>query len=137
MGPLFKYLIGFRFGAGRRINLLQLADGKRSLLRIWSLERRIKIGQIRLPVPQLLDDQPHLKSPVAQMNVADHMVSQEFSQTLYALANYRRAQVSHMKRLGHIGPAVVHNDGFFFLRLLHSKLRGGRHFSHIARQEFL
>ena len=44
------------------------------------------------------------------MGVALDLVAEEAGQALEALADDRGPQVTHMHRLGHIGPAVVDHD---------------------------
>ena len=135
MGSVLKRLVRLGLGAGRRIDLLQLADGKGRLLRVGPCMIRIKIGKLRLPVPQLLDDQSHLKAPVPQVDVSDHLMAHKGSQPLYALADHGGTQMAYMKGLGYIGPAVIHNNRFFFLRLLKPQLVSFRHLFHIAGQK--
>ena len=56
------------------------------------------------------DDQSHLQTPVSQMYITNHIVSHEFTDALYTLSDDSRTQVSYMKRLGHIGSAVIHDN---------------------------
>ena len=110
VGSRAEFLVCLRLCTGRRVDLFQLTDGKRRLLRILSGIGLVKIGKLRLSVAEFLNDQAHLKSPVSQMNVADHLMSQETSHPLNALADHSRTEMAHVQRLCHIGSAVIHND---------------------------
>ena len=72
---LLESLVYFRLAAGSRVDILQLADGKRRLGRIFSGVVFIEINQIRLAVTQFLDDEAHLQAPVTKMYVTDHVVA--------------------------------------------------------------
>ena len=72
---LLECLVHLGFAACGRVDVLQLADGKRRLGRILSGIGFIEINEIRLTVAQLLDDESHLQAPVAQMYIADHVVA--------------------------------------------------------------
>ena len=82
--PLTECRIYLGFRARCRINILQLGNRKRRLRRILAGIIRVKIYQIRLTVMQLLDDQSHLQSPVA-----DDMVSHIAADALDALSDDR------------------------------------------------
>ena len=107
--PVFLML--FRICAGGRINFLQLANREWGLGRIFPHEVLVKIWQIRLALFQFRDNQPHLVAPVAQMDVAYHLVAFVTHDALDALADNRRAQVPHVQRLGHVRPAIINHDG--------------------------
>ena len=104
--PLRKFRIhkltglvfGLRLVGGCRIDLLQLGNGE--------------VGAETSPVLQLCDDESHLQTPVAEMCVTDHLIAHLPGQTLHALADDRRPQVSHVEGLRHIGTAVVDDDLF-------------------------
>ena len=83
---------------------------------------------------KLLDNQSHLKAPVAQMHVSDYLMSHIAADALNALSNDGRAQMSHVKRLRHVGAAVVHDNGLRLLRLLQTILGILRHAVHIPSQ---
>ena len=119
---LLEGLVHFGFAACCRINILQLADGKRRLGRILAGIILIEINQIRLAVAQFFDDESHLQAPVTQMYVTDHIVAQVTAHTLYALTDHGRTQVADMQRLCHVGSAVVHDDGLSMALFLHAKL---------------
>ena len=105
-------------GAGRRIDLLQLRDGKGGFLGIFPRIIFVKIGKLRFPALQLRDNQSHLQAPVAQMDVANHFMARETAQALYALPDDRGTQMAHMEGLGHIRSAVIDDDRLRMLRLL-------------------
>ena len=69
------------------------------------------------------------------MHVTDHMVSQSASHALDALTDYRRTQMAYVKRLGHIGSAVVHNNRLGFLGFLKAQTRICSHLIHKVCQE--
>ena len=102
-------------GTGCRIDLLQLGNGKGCLGRVLTCVIFIKIYQIRLALLQLCNNQSHLQTPVTQMDIAGHVVAHEASQTLHALTDDGRAEMSHMQRLRHVGSTVVNDNG---LRIL-------------------
>ena len=132
----FKCLVHFGLAAGSRIDILQLKNGKWSLLRILALKGLIEIWQFWFAVTQLLDDQTHLQPPVTQMHIADHVITQETAHSLDALTDDRRTEMSYMKRFCHIGSAVVHDDGLTSLHFFHAKLVLSLHAIHI-RSEIL
>ena len=104
------FRISFGFGTGCGIDFFQLGDGKRCFFGIFSLIAFIKINQIRLAFLQSHDNKAHLKPPVAQMYIADHIMSGITADTLDTFTDNCGTDMSHMKRLGHIGSAVVDND---------------------------
>ena len=65
----------FRICAGRGINLLQFPDCKGGFLRIFSFKILIKIRKFRFSLLKLRDNQTHLVTPVAQMNIPDHFIA--------------------------------------------------------------
>ena len=133
------FFIGFVFlgtGAGRRIDLLQFTDGKGRFLGIFSLIIFLKINQIRLSFLQFCNNQPHLQSPVSQMHIADHLMSQETSHPFYTFTNDGGAQMPHVERLGHIRAAVIDDHRFGILRLIHGKLRILSHLFQVGGQKF-
>ena len=137
MSPLLKHLIRLGLGAGRRIYLLQLADGKGRLLGKWPHKGFVKIHQLRLPVPEFLNDKAHLQSPVPQVHITNHMVAQETAHTLYALPDNSRPQMTHMERLCHVGPAVIHDNSLRLLRCFQSQLICPGHGTRILCQKLL
>ena len=114
MGLLRKARILLGLRTGRRIDLLQLPDGEGCLLRIFPLVVLLEIRKLRLPLLQFLNDQSHLQAPVAQVDVPDHLVPEEPEQPLHALPDDRRPQMPHVKGLGHVGAAVIDDDGLRF-----------------------
>ena len=134
VGSCAEFLVRLRLRAGCRVDLLQFTDGKRSLLRIFSGIGLIKIGQFRLSVTKLLNDQSHLKSPVSQMNVTDHLMPQETSHPLDTLANDGGTEMSHMQRLCHVGSAVIYDDRERRFRLFTAALVFFSHVVHVGRQ---
>lgn len=77
MGAPGEFRILFAPGRGGRIDLLQLRDGKRRLLRVWPGEAAVKIAKLRLLRAQALDDQTDLQAPVAQVNVANGVIARK------------------------------------------------------------
>ena len=71
------------------IDFLQLTDRKRRFLRVLSLKLLVKIRQLRFSLLKLCDDQSHLISPVAQMDIADHLVSFKPGDPLHAFSDDR------------------------------------------------
>ena len=110
LGSCLKAFVLLGLGAGGGIDVLQLSDGKRRLCGIRSPVILIKIGQIRLSVPQLLDNEPHLQAPVPQMHVPNHVIAQKTPHALNALPDDGGAQMAHMEGFCHIGSAVVHDN---------------------------
>ena len=103
-------LVLLRAGAGRGVDLLQLGDRERRFLGIRAGEALVKIGQVRLAALQLGDDQADLQAPVAQMNVADDVVTEVAVDALDALADDGGAQVADVQGLCHVRPAIVEHD---------------------------
>ena len=112
----------FRVCACSRINFFQLPDGKRSLLRILSLVRLIKIREIRLTLLKLRNDQSHLISPIAEMNIPDHLISFITQDPFYTLPDDRRTQMTYMQRFCNIRTAVVDHDRLRDLFILNPQL---------------
>ena len=104
------FLVILRLAACRRIDLLQLAYGKRRLRRILPAKSFIKIRQVRLTLLKFSDDQSHLVAPVAQMDISQYLMSHLPCKPFDPFADDRRAQMSHMERLRHVRSAVVNND---------------------------
>ena len=112
----------FCISAGRRVDFLKLSNRKRRLFRIFSGEVFIKIWKLRFSLLQFCNDQPHLISPVSQMNITDHFVSFITQDSLYTLSDDRRTQMSYMQRFCHIRSAVIHHDRLWSLHLFNSQL---------------
>ena len=112
----------FRVCACSRINLFKLPDGKRGLLRILSLVRLIKIREIRLTLLKLRNDQSHLISPIAEMNIPDHLISFIAQDPFYTLPDDRRTQMTYMQRFCNIRTAVVDHDRLRGLFILNPQL---------------
>ena len=81
----------------------------------------IKIWKLRFSLLQFCNDQPHLISPVSQMNITDHFVSFKTSNPFYAFADNCRTQMSYMKRFRNIRSAVIYHDRFWFFRFFYSE----------------
>ena len=121
--------------AGSGINLFQFRNGKRRFLRIISGKTIVKIHQIRLSFLQFRNNQPHLQPPVAQMNIADHLMPRISPDPFYAFTDDCRTQMPYMQRLRHIRSAIIDQ---YFLRLFGSfqpKLRIFYHSVQIVRQK--
>ena len=129
-------LVLFGLAAGTWIDLFQFADGKRCFCGIFPGKAVIKIYQLRFPVFQLCDDQSHLKAPVSKMHIADHLVSYKTSDTLDALADDRRTEMSYVKGFGNVWSAVVDDDRLRVLGSFNGKLLIFCHLIHIFRNEF-
>ena len=129
-------LILFGLPTGTWIDLFQLADGKRCFCRIFTGKAVIKIYQLRFPVFQLGDDQSHLKTPVSKMYITDHLMSYKTSDTLDALTDDRRTEMSYMKRLGNVWSAIIDNDRLRILGSLNRKLLILCHLIHIFSNKF-
>ena len=121
-----EFGIGFLCGGGG-VDLLQIGDGEGSNLGVLPGEAFVKIGQLRLPLLKLGDDETHLQSPVAQVHIADGVVAQELVQPLQGFADDGRPQVADVQGLCHIGSAVVHHDGLALTDFLHAEVGGGAH----------
>ena len=87
---LTKCFVHLGLSARRRVNLLQLGDRKRCFFRVFSLIGLIKIDELRLALLYLCDNKPHLQTPVAQMYITDHLMSDETADSLDALTDNRR-----------------------------------------------
>ena len=96
--------------ARKGIDLLELAHGEGRFLGILARVIGVEIHEVRLSLFQLCDDQPHLETPVPEMDVAGHLVSEERAHALQGLADDGAAEMSHVEGLRHVGAAVVHND---------------------------
>ena len=129
---LLVSFVHLALSAGRRVNLFQIRYGKRRLLRIFSLIAFIKIRKLRLSFLQLCNDLPHLQPPVAQMDIADHLMPRIAQNPFHALSDDCSAQMPDMKRLRHVGSAVVDDDGFLFFRLRHAEFFCRSHLIQIA-----
>ena len=132
VGAAGKGLVYLALGAGRGVNLLQLRDGKGRLRRIRTGESWIKIRKLRLPLPQLFNNQAHLQAPVAQVDVADDAVSEVTGDALDALADDGGAEMAHVQRLCHVGPAVVHHNGLGLRLRLQAEAGSLGHLRHIV-----
>ena len=73
------------------------------------------------------NDQPHLQPPITQMNVADHFIAVIAVDTLQALADDGSAQVADMKRLRHVGAAVVDDNLLILTDRVTAKILRLRH----------
>ena len=111
VGLFRKGLVDLGLGAGRGIDLLQLGDREGRLLRETAGLVRVEVGQVGAAFLQLRDDEAHLQAPVAHVDVADDVVAEVAVDSLDALADDGRAQMADVKGLGHIGAAVVDDNG--------------------------
>ena len=128
-------IVFLRLSCRLRIDLLQLADCKWSLLRVLSCEGFVKIRKLRVSVPHLRNDQPHLKAPVPQMDIAQDIVAKIAKGPLDAFPDHCRAQMPDMKRLGHIRSAVVNDNPGRFLCPVHTEIIVLLHLLEIAAQK--
>ncbi len=83
----------------------------------------------------LRDDQAHLKTPVAEMDIADDVVAEEPVNALDGLADDGASEVADMKRLCNVRPAVVHDDGPGILLGLDAEVRSEIHFRNVLREK--
>ena len=118
-----KRRIDLRQGRGGRIEPVEIgeADPRRQAvvegvlgvaaeIRRPVLEALQLAGQLRIGVGAGDDEQAHLKAPVAEVGVAQHLLAEEAPDPLDRLADDRRAQVTDVHLLGHIGSGVVDDD---------------------------
>ena len=82
MCGLGKGLIFLGALACGRVNLLELGNRKRRFRGIAARKSLVKVRELRLSEAQLLDDESHLESPVAEVHIAYHLVSEESTHTL-------------------------------------------------------
>ena len=69
------------------------------------------------------------------MDISDHRMAHEPAHALNGFSDYRRPQMSHMQRLGHVGSAVIHDHCLRLRHLVHPVLLSGLHLVHISGQE--
>ena len=69
-------------GAGCRIDALKFRDCKRRFGWIFAGIVRVEVRKPRLFILKLRHDEPHLQAPVAQMDIADHMIAEKPVNTL-------------------------------------------------------
>ena len=131
MGEFRVFLLGRSGG----VDLLQLGQSEGSGLGIFAGEVGIEIGQLRLTLLQLRNDQTDLQTPVAQMDVTDGVVAQELVQPLQCLADDGRTQMANVQGLGNVGAAVVHHDGLALADFLNAEVGFGAHLFQIIAQE--
>ena len=132
VGLLGKGFILFFPGGGGGVDLLQLGNGEGGLLRVFPGVIRVEVGKLRLPPLQFRDDQAHLQTPVAQVNVADGIIAEEFVQPFQALADDGGAQMTDVQGLGHIGSAVIHHNGLPCPGFHHAEIFVGPHLLQVS-----
>ena len=93
-----------------RINLLELGNRKRRFLGIAPRKAFVKIRELRLTEAKLLDDESHLETPVAEMHIAYHLISEEGAHAFQSLTDDGGAQVADVERLCDIRAAVVDDN---------------------------
>ena len=137
VGHSLSIILGIFLGlfAGSRVDLLQFRDRKRSLFRVFAFKCGVKIAQVRLSLGYFRDDKTHLKAPVAQMNIADHIFAVISGDPLDGFSDHRAAKMTHMKRFGDIGSAVIQDHGDRLLRHLEPELLMRSHLPQIRGQE--
>ena len=64
------------------------------------------------------DDQSHLQTPVSQMYITNHIMTDITAHTLYTLTDNSGTKMSHMQWFCHIGSAVIHDDRLWLGSLL-------------------
>ena len=134
VGLFCKDRVGL-FGGCGGIDLLQIRQGKGSICGIFPGVIFVKIGQFRLTLLQFCDDQTHLQTPVAQVNVTDGLEAKEFVQPLQGLTDNGRPEVTDVQRLCHIGSAVVHHNGLAGTDFLDTEALFCPHLFQIVLQE--
>ena len=82
MRSLGKGLVLLRTLACGRVNLLKLGNRKRRFLRIRTGEVFVKVRELRLTKAQLLDNESHLETPITEVHIAYHLVSEESAHAL-------------------------------------------------------
>lgn len=97
-------------GACLGVDFLQLGDRKGRFFGILARIIGVKVAKLGALRLHLRNDQTHLQTPVAEMNVADDMVSEEAIDALDGLSDDGAAQVSDMQRLCHVRSAVVDDN---------------------------
>ena len=70
------------------------------------------------------------------MHISDGLISEKMKDPLHALPDDSRAQMSDMKRLGHIGSAVVNDDLLRRICLGHSKPLVSSHLCQVSGKKF-
>ncbi len=99
MGTVRKFFVGLAARAGGGVDFLEVGDRERRFLGIRAGEALVKIGQVRLALTQALDDEAHLKAPVAEMHVADDGIAEETVNAFDGLADDGAAEMADMERL--------------------------------------
>ncbi len=125
--PFGKLGIGFCTLRGTGIDGFELADIKGRLVGVVSGKAAVEIGQVRLLVVRLLDDQTHLQAPVAHVDITDGVVAKGTEDALDTLAYDGGAKMPNVQRLGDVRSAVVYNNGFGNGLLLQTEIRLGAH----------
>ena len=120
--------------AGGRVDALELRDRERRFGGILAGKVRVKVGKTRLFILQLRHDEAHLQSPVAQVDIADHMVAEEAVDPLERFADDGAAQMADVQGLCHVRPAVVQHDRAGVRIVLHAVVRVRIHAAQIGGQ---
>ncbi len=132
-GLIFRFFLGP--GAGKGINLRKLFLRKRQLPGIFPLVIFIKIDQIRFPLLQFRDHKSYGCSPVPQMHIAYALISRITADSLDALSDDGRTQMSHMERFRHICPAVVNHNFLRFIGRFQPELRLFPHLFYLFQEK--
>ena len=66
------------------------------------------------------------------MYITDYFIARKTLDSLYTLTDYRRAQMSYVKRFCRIGSAVIHDDRLWLFRIFITKLLCLCHFIDIV-----
>ena len=67
----------FALGAGGGVDLLQLGDGKRRFFGVGAGEVGIEVGKLGVTLLRFGENQTHLQSPVAEVDIADDRIAEE------------------------------------------------------------
>ena len=134
MGLLCKH--GIRLlGRSGGVDLLQLGEGEGGLGGILAGIVGIEVGEFRLALLELSDDQTHLQTPVAQVNIADGLVAQVLVQPLQSLTNDGGTQVADVQGLCYVGSAVVDDGKLALTGLGNAKIGAGAHGFQVLLEE--
>ena len=109
--------IRFAFCGGAGVHFVQFFNGNGRNGFLFGVKIGGKAGPIRVALLQFGDDESHLQAPVSQVNISDGVRSCGFGDPLDRFSDDRRAKMSDVQGLGHIGSSVVHQHGLSFQRL--------------------
>ena len=135
MRLLGKLCVDLRSCACLGVDFFQLRDRKGRFFGILARIIGVKVAKLGALRLHLRNDQTHLQTPVAEMNVADDMVSEEAIDALDGFSDDGAAQVSDMQRLCHVRSAIVHDNRAGILLGLDAEVLVKVHFCDIRCQK--